>query len=313
MADDPLEAIRTAALETALDDPQGAVRVLRRYAKGESEAALLAHGALGELYLEDLGDYDAAEHHFRAALKLQPGLIAAELGLARTLGRIGRADDSRDHFRKTLVLLGGELAAGLQMIEAGRTAPPGLEEIALTLLEVSLEAREAWPEAPAPDWALFDRAEERRLFDALADDGEPDPTDWERYAAARAGLHAENGDAAAAFRALERVRAGGNVRASAADWIASLVLERSGDARAAVEAAVRSLDASPAAAWEEERVLRCAALAEAFGDAAGARTLLDRAAHAAVDPEARKRYEESRPSAPALVGLGTRGPSGGRG
>jgi tetratricopeptide (TPR) repeat protein len=307
---DPLEEIRTAALETALTDPKEALRVLRRWAKGEGEAALLAHGALGEIYLEDLGDYDAAESHFRAALKIRPGLVAAELGLARTLVRTGRGREAQDHFRKTIALLGAEVADGLQSMAAGRAAPEGLEEVALTLLEVSLEAREGWPQAPAPDWALFDRAEELRLFDALADDGEPDPTDWERYLAARAGLHAESGDAAAAERVLERARDAKLVRDAEGDWIESLLHQRTGDARGAVASALRALNATPEREWDPERVLRAAALAEEAGDAAGARTLLDRAAKE-VDPETRRRYESARPGAPALVGLG-RGPQEGQ-
>src|SRR5438552_18848596 len=80
-----LDEIRRAAFELRLTDPQEAVRVLRRAAGKGGEAEVLARGALGEIYLEELGDLDGAEHEFRRVLQLAPGLAAAELGLARTL------------------------------------------------------------------------------------------------------------------------------------------------------------------------------------------------------------------------------------
>src|SRR6266540_1953536 len=44
---------------------------------------------LGEIYLEEFGDLDGAEHEFRAVLHAVPGLPAAELGLARVLHESG--------------------------------------------------------------------------------------------------------------------------------------------------------------------------------------------------------------------------------
>src|SRR5438067_7468768 len=79
-----LDDIRHAAFELRQTDPQEAVRVLRRAAQQGGEAEVLARGALGELYLDEFGDLDGAEHEFRRVLQLAPGLTAAEIGLART-------------------------------------------------------------------------------------------------------------------------------------------------------------------------------------------------------------------------------------
>ena len=52
-----LDDIRHAALELRHTDPQEAVRILRRAAAEGGEAEVLARGALGEIYLEDFGDW----------------------------------------------------------------------------------------------------------------------------------------------------------------------------------------------------------------------------------------------------------------
>src|SRR3954468_9092671 len=84
-----LDEIRHAALELRRTDPQEAVRVLRRAAQTGGEAEVLARGALGEIYLEEFGDLDGAEHEFRAVLRAVPELPAAEVGLARVLHESG--------------------------------------------------------------------------------------------------------------------------------------------------------------------------------------------------------------------------------
>src|SRR5437660_12246921 len=84
-----LSDIRRAAFELRLTDPDEAVRVLRRAAAHGGGAEVLARGALGEIYLEEFGDLDGAEHEFRAVLHAVPGLPAAEVGLARVLHEAG--------------------------------------------------------------------------------------------------------------------------------------------------------------------------------------------------------------------------------
>ncbi|MFL5446699.1 MAG: hypothetical protein ACJ78W_19440, partial [Myxococcales bacterium] len=84
-----LAEIRRAAFELRTSDPQAAVRILRRAAASGGGAEVLARGALGEIYLTELGDLDGAEHEYRRVLALAPGLAAAELGLARVLRETG--------------------------------------------------------------------------------------------------------------------------------------------------------------------------------------------------------------------------------
>ena len=72
-----LADIRRAAFELRQTDPHEAVRLLRRAAAAGGGAEILARGALGEIYLEEFGDLDGAEHEFRAVLHAVPGLPAA--------------------------------------------------------------------------------------------------------------------------------------------------------------------------------------------------------------------------------------------
>src|SRR6059058_808331 len=100
-----LDDIRHAAFELRQTDPQEAIRILRRAAQQGGEAEVLARGALGEIYLEELGDLDGAEHEFRRVLQLVPGLAAAELGLARTLREAGDYDEAEQRFASCLATL----------------------------------------------------------------------------------------------------------------------------------------------------------------------------------------------------------------
>src|SRR5438128_10080092 len=84
-----LDDIRHAAFELRQQDPQEAIKVLRRAAQQGGEAEVLARGALGEIYLDEFGDLDGAEHEFRRVLQLAPGLTAAAVGLARTRREAG--------------------------------------------------------------------------------------------------------------------------------------------------------------------------------------------------------------------------------
>jgi len=177
-----LAEIRRAALELRTTDPQAAVRVLRRAAAAGGGAEVLARGALGEIYLEELGDLDGAEHEYRQVLALAPGLAAAELGLARVLRETGANREAQDHYRAAIASLEKEVAAFRESAAAGQPIPPGAEEVVLTLLEAGLEA-----EAKIDD-SLLDWAVRERLFDALSgEEGDP-AEDWFRFHSLRARL-----------------------------------------------------------------------------------------------------------------------------
>src|SRR5947199_360653 len=156
-----LAEIRRAALELRTTDPQAAVRVLRRAAAGGGGAEVLARGALGEIYLEELGDLDGAEHEYRQVLALAPGLAAAELGLARVLRETGASSEAQGHYRAAIASLENEVASFRDAAAAGQPIPPGAEEVVLTLLEAALEAQERIDES------LLDWAVRGRLFHAL--------------------------------------------------------------------------------------------------------------------------------------------------
>src|SRR5882762_4693149 len=97
-----LADIRRAAFELRLTDPNEAVRVLRRAAAEGGGAEVLARGALGEIYLEEFGDLDGAEHEFRAVLRTVPELPAAEVGLARVLHESGDQKGELDALARAL-------------------------------------------------------------------------------------------------------------------------------------------------------------------------------------------------------------------
>ena len=177
-----LAEIRRAALELRTTDPQAAVRVLRRAAAAGGGAEVLARGALGEIYLEELGDLDGAEHEYRQVLALAPGLAAAELGLARVLRETGASSEAQGHYRAAIASLENEVASFRDAAAAGQPIPPGAEEVVLTLLEAALEAQERIDES------LLDWAVRERLFDALSgEEGDP-AEDWFRFHSLRARL-----------------------------------------------------------------------------------------------------------------------------
>jgi len=177
-----LAEIRRAALELRTTDPQAAVRVLRRAAAAGGGAEVLARGALGEIYLEELYDLDGAEHEYRQVLALAPGLAAAELGLARVLRETGANREAQDHYRAAIASLEKEVASFRDGAAAGQPIPPGAEEVVLTLLEAGIEA-----EARIDD-SLLDWAVRERLFDALSgEEGDP-AEDWFRFHSLRARL-----------------------------------------------------------------------------------------------------------------------------
>lgn len=216
-----LAEIRRAAFELRADDPRQAVRILRRAAARGGEAEVLARGALGEIYLEELGDLDGAEHEYRAVLQLAPDLAAAELGLSRTLREQGRTAEALAAIDRAIESLVREAESFRDRKAQGEPVPAGAEEVVLTLLETALDradlARDlgdaaestpprdeappagATPSPPAstlPGPSDIGRrieeiaqwAERERLFDALRDEGDDPDEDWARFHALRARL-----------------------------------------------------------------------------------------------------------------------------
>jgi tetratricopeptide (TPR) repeat protein len=182
-----LAEIRRAALELRTTDPQAAVRILRRAAAAGGGAEVLARGALGEIYLEELSDLDGAEHEYRRVLELAPGLAAAELGLARVLRESGARSEAQAHYRAAIASLVKDVASFRDGAATGQPIPPGAEEVVLTLLEAAIEAEEKI------DDSLLDWAVRERLFDALSgEEGDP-AEDWFRFHSLRARLLWQNG------------------------------------------------------------------------------------------------------------------------
>ncbi|MFL5399959.1 MAG: tetratricopeptide repeat protein [Myxococcales bacterium] len=179
-----LAEIRRAAFELRTSDPQAAVRILRRAAASGGGAEVLARGALGEIYLTELGDLDGAEHEYRRVLALAPGLAAAELGLARVLRETGATAEAREHYRAAVTSLANEVASFRDRAGSGQPIPDGAEEVVLTLLEAAVEAGEK----RSFDESLLDWAVREKLFDALSgEEGDP-AEDWFRFHSLRARL-----------------------------------------------------------------------------------------------------------------------------
>src|SRR3982751_6815191 len=137
-----LAEIRRAAFDLRTSDPQAAVRILRRAAAAGGGAEVLARGALAEIYQEELGDLDGAEHEYRRVLALAAGLAAAELGLARVLREAGATAEAGDHYRSAVTSLANEVASFRERAGSGQPIPDGAEEVVLTLLEAAVEAGE---------------------------------------------------------------------------------------------------------------------------------------------------------------------------
>jgi tetratricopeptide (TPR) repeat protein len=173
-----LDDIRRAAFELRRTDPQEAVRILRRAAALGGDAEVLARGALGEIYLEEFGDLDGAEHEFRRVLSAAPGLIAAEIGLARTRREAGDFAEAEAGFERAL----RGLERDLRQFQKG-SLPAGAEELVLTLLEVAVELAELRA-AAAHDKSVSVSLDEELLRWAAAEklfDAEGDADDWVRF------------------------------------------------------------------------------------------------------------------------------------
>jgi hypothetical protein len=233
-----LADIRRAAFELRDTDPQEAVRVLRRAAAAGGGAEVLARGALGEIYLEELGDLDGAEHEFRAVLQAVPGLPAAELGLARVLHETGDRRGELQALSRAVAGLSNDVAGFRDGKAAGEGLPPGAEEVVLTLLAAAIERARVDPAAPL-DEDLLRWAERERLFDALREEEDP-LQDWVRFHSLWAQLRRMTGRAAEAAQALAEAEASGQLPAADAAALRRDALEEAGDAAGAEAEARRS-------------------------------------------------------------------------
>jgi tetratricopeptide (TPR) repeat protein len=213
-----LAEIRNAAFELRHDDPQEAVRVLRKAAQQGGEAEVLARGALGEIYLEEFGDLDGAEHEFRRVLQLAPGLSAAEIGLARTRREAGDVEAAGAGFVRAIE----GLSRDIRSFREG-AVPAGAEEVVLTLLEIAVELAEL-RSGPVPlDEGLLAWAAAHRLFD-----DEEDHDDWVRFHALWTRLRLLTGRPEEAVTALREAERGGQLPADDARELLSLALQELG-------------------------------------------------------------------------------------
>lgn len=289
---DPLDDIRRAAFELRLTDPHEAVRVLRRAAAQGGDAEVLARGALGEIYLEEFGDLDGAEHEFRAVLRAAPGLPAAELGLARVLREQGDHRAADAGLDKALQGLARDVAGFRSSVEP---LPPGVEEVVLTLLEVAVELAELRSARGrdnrvevALDESIFGWAEEERLLDATEDED-----DWVRFYSLWTQLRILTGRAAEAAIALTRAALPPVHQAR----LRSLALEEAGDTAGAGAEARRMLAETPSP-WGVGDTVRAAHLAQDP-------SLLEQALRHERPPEEAAALREAL-GLPALVSLGAK-------
>ena len=236
-----LDDIRHAAFELRRTDPQEAVKVLRRAVGEGGEAEVLARGALGEIYLEEFGDLDAAESEFRKVLKAAPGLAAAEIGLARTRREAGNFGDADAGFVRAIEGLSKDIRGFVDAKEL----PPGAEEVALTLLEVAVElaelraanAHDKHATVPLDEHWLSWAAEER-LFDA-----EEGQDDWIRFHSLWTRLRLLTSRAEEALTAVREAERGGELPPAEAAQLLSMALEDLGDLPRAGAEARRRLEA----------------------------------------------------------------------
>ena len=235
---DVLADIRRAAFELRLTDPNEAVRLLRRAAALGGGTEVLARGALGEIYLEEFGDLDGAEHEFRAVLHAVPGLPAAEVGLARVLHEAGDRRGELEALGRAIAGLSHDIAGFRERKAAGEALPAGVEEVVLTLLEVAAARARLDPQT-ALDEDLLRWAAEERLFDALEEEGEEPEEDWVRFHSLWAQFRQLTGRAGEAARELAAAEAEGQLAPRDAAALRRDALEAAGDAAGAAAEAQR--------------------------------------------------------------------------
>jgi len=319
-----LADIRRAAFELRQTDPQEAVRLLRRAAATGGGAEVLARGALGEIYLEEFGDLDGAEHEFRAVLHAVPGLPAAELGLARVLHESGDQRGELQALARAVEGLSREVAGFRERKAAGEPLPAGVEEVVLTLLEVALDRARLDPDQRI-DEDLLRWAAEERLFDALREEDEDPQQDWVRFHSLWTQLRQLSGRPEEAARALAEAEEAGQLPARDAAALRRDALEETGEVEGAAAQARRivDLDSRSGGAGRGPAaidVLRAAALTSVAGDEATAsqmlRTALARAEAELPDApadrragltDAIRRYRDAlAPEPGALISLGVK-------
>jgi tetratricopeptide (TPR) repeat protein len=214
-----LDDIRRAAFEVRQTDPKEAVRILRRAAQQGGEAEVLARGALGEIYLDEYGDLDGAEHEFRRVLQLAPGLTAAEIGLARTRREAGDTMGAETAFLRAIEGLSRDVRG---FRESG-TLPAGAEEVVLTLLETAVELAELRKGDVPLDEELLSWASAEKLFDA-----EEDRDDWVRLHALWTRLRILTGRPEEAVTALREAERSGELPSEDAKELLRLALKELG-------------------------------------------------------------------------------------
>src|SRR6202048_436183 len=292
-----LAEIRRAAFELRRTDPEEAVRVLRRIAGQGGAAAVLAHGALAEIYLDEYGDLDGAESEFRAVLEAAPQLPAAELGVARVLREQGRLAEADAGLARALSGFAGAAEALRNAQQRSEPLPPGAEEEVLGLLEVVVELAELRHQRGKNgsvhvdlDESLLGWAVKQRLFDALREEDEEGGEDWIRFHTLWTQLRVLTGRAAEAAASLAEAEAAGQIPASAAARLRSDALEEAHELPAAAEEAVRGV----AGARVRREGPRAAALLSASGDDEAADAELSRALPELEAAAAREEGEEEK-------------------
>lgn len=215
-----LDDIRQAAFELRQTNPKEAVRVLRRAAQQGGEAEVLARGALGEIYLDEYGDLDGAEHEFRRVLQLAPGLSAAEIGLARTRREAGDAQGAETAFVRAIE----GLVRDVERFREAKTLPAGAEEVVLTLLEIAVELAELRKGAVPLDEDLLAWASDQRLFE----DEEGNRDDWVRFHALWTRLRILTGRPEEAVTALREAERSGELPPEDAKELLRLALQELG-------------------------------------------------------------------------------------
>jgi len=273
-----LADIRRAAFELRQTDPHEAVRLLRRAAAAGGGAEVLARGALGEIYLEEFGDLDGAEHEFRAVLDAVPGLPAAELGLARVLHEAGDRRGEMQALGRAAEGLSRDVAGFRDRKAAGEPLPAGAEEVVLTLLEIALDRARLDPDQRI-DEDLLRWAAQERLFDALREEDEDPQEDWVRFHSLWTQLRQLSGRPEEAARALGEAEEAGQLPARDAAALRRDALEDAGDVEGAAAQARRVVDLdsrSDGAGGGPAPidVLRAAALTAVAGDESSAAGML---------------------------------------
>lgn len=279
--DKDLNDIRRAAFDLRTTDPSEAVRILRRVVRKKSGWEALAHGALGEILLDDFEDLDGALHHYERLYELAPSLPMSSMGLARTYHRLGQIEDAQEAYARTNALFEETLAPMLGPLDEGEPPIPGVEEGLLTMLQAAVEEREMLTLTPSsrrasnPPPTLLDHAEEGRVFDLEMDDGGLDTEDWGRYALLRGTLLAMDGFIDEGLGVVDRVAALAPLPLPQRERIRSIVHEAHEDWEEAARALANSVDGD-LSKLDVEDALRMAVLLTGSDSEDGARQLLEK-------------------------------------